>query len=262
MKAKPYVGITGPSSISEVELIVAGFQNSGYTMNSSHIPMLGYLVAYKTLVGKSMKNRRYPKIEELNSMLEKANGKALTMIHYYSLEKGLAEQVIKLFDGIYDSKLCRALQLNIALPEIRELEQIKCTFPEMQIVFCATHAVLEKKTAGQVVDDIFRYDNLIDYVLIDPSSGKNLEFCIQDSVSVYSELKNKMPQITVGFAGGFNSNNVTGRINEIVETIKNTDFCIDAEGGLRDKLSDAFGDDIINMEKVRQYLQSAHIVLK
>lgn len=263
LKPKPYVGITGPSNVGEVELIIDEFQNAGYTMDSAHVPMLGYLIAYRTLVGKPMKNKRYPKFEELKGMLEKANGKAFTMIHYYSNEKGLAEQVLKLFYELYDSKLCRALQLNIAWPKIEELEGIKkAYFPELQIVFSATNEVLQGKTARQVVDNIIKYDKLIDYVLIDPSSGKGLEFNVENSIAVYNELKNRMPQVTVGFAGGLTGDNVIKRVNGIIEATKITDFCIDAEGGLRDKLSDTFGDDVLNINKVRQYLQQTSTVLK
>ena len=47
----------------------------------------------------------------------------------------------------------------------------------------------------------------------------------------------------------------------IMNKIDSKDFCIDAEGGLRDKLSSDYGDDLINLEKVKGYIQSASRVL-
>lgn len=50
---------------------------------------------------------------------------------------------------------------------------------------------------------------------------------------------------------------ITGPAN-IRET---KEFCIDAEGGLRNKLTPAYGDDILSIRKVRGYLQSASQVI-
>ncbi len=71
-----------------------------------------------------------------------------------------------------------------------------------------------------------------------------------------------MPDVTVGFAGGFNGENVEGRLRELVLALFHEDFCIDAEGGLRDKLTGAYGDDLLNRGKVRSYLQEASRVIR
>ena len=51
-------------------------------------------------------------------------------------------------------------------------------------------------------------------------------------------------------------------LKEILQQIGESDFCIDAEGGLRDKITSAYGDDLLNIDKVRGYLQSDSSVLK
>ena len=62
---KPYIGVTGPSTLIEVEKVCNEFSNAGFTKDSSHIPMLGFLVSHKTLEGKEVENLRYTIFELL-----------------------------------------------------------------------------------------------------------------------------------------------------------------------------------------------------
>lgn len=263
MKAKPYVGITGPITKKEVASCINGFAEAGYSIESPHIPMRGYLASYKTLNKKPTSNRRYPSIADLPGLLKHADNKVLTMIHYNSREMStLADQVKQIFEEIYHDMLCRSIQLNIIWPDINQVKLIKQQFPELQIVFQASHNVIKDKTPKKIVQLINRYGNMLDYVLIDPSGGRGVEFKVEHSLSVYNEIREKLPKITVGFAGGLTGKNVDEQISKIISRTEHTDFCIDAEGGLRDKLSDKYGDDLLNLEKVRSYLQSASRVLK
>ena len=86
MKAKAYIGITGPVNVQETKDICKEFSKVGYSMNSPRIPMLGFLVSYKTLNGQATKNRRYPPINSLPDLLKATNGQVLTMVHYNSKE--------------------------------------------------------------------------------------------------------------------------------------------------------------------------------
>lgn len=79
---KAYVGITGPTTVKEVKDICNEFSQAGYHAKSvmgnsrgnstktSHIPMLGFLVSYKTLSGQPTQNRRYPPVCELSELLK------------------------------------------------------------------------------------------------------------------------------------------------------------------------------------------------
>src|SRR3989344_2655215 len=101
MNARPYVGVTGAVSRKEVREICTEFSKVGYSDKSQHIPMLGFLVSYKTL-NREAGNRRYPHMASLLSLLEVANEDVLTMIHYNSKEMPtLYEQVARIFDGMY-----------------------------------------------------------------------------------------------------------------------------------------------------------------
>jgi len=184
------------------------------------------------------------------------------MVHYNSPERdSLSEQVARIFSGIYQPGLCRAIQLNMAWLDIRQVAKIKETYPEMQIVFQASSRAMDGKTPPQIAQGIRVYGQSINYVFIDPFGGRGVPFDVDSSVAMYSELRNQCPDLTVGFAGGFTGENVAQRVQMIMQKVRGSDFCIDAEGGLRDKVTTAYGDDLLSIPKVREYLQSASSVL-
>lgn len=257
MKAKPYVGVTGPVTRDEVSGIMSEFSEAGYGMNSPHIPMLGFLASYKTLDGQGVRNRRYPAFDDIVPLIEHAAGKALTMVHYNSREPGLAEQVSRIFDGLYSSHLCRSVQLNIVWPDNGEVRKIREKFPEMLVVFQASQKVIEGGSPKEVAARISAYGEAVSYVLVDPSGGRGKPFNIEKAVELYEALNEKIPRVVLGFAGGLTGDNVEQRVRDLISRIGMAGFCIDAEGGLRDKVSGEYGDDILNLSKVRAYLRSA-----
>ena len=262
-KAKAYVGITGPVNIKETKYICKEFSEAGYSMDSPHIPMLGFLVSYKTLNGRTTQNRRCPPANSLPELLRSTNGRVLTMVHYYSKKmKTLSNQVAQIFDGVYENALCKAIQLNIVWPDIGQVAKIREQHPDMQVVFQASHKATDGKTPNQIAKNVQDYGDSISYVLIDPSGGRGMPFDLESSVAIYSELRDQCPDLAIGFAGGFTGENVAPRLKEIFKQIEEDKFCIDAEGGLRDKITSAYGNDLLNIEKVRGYLQSASLVLR
>ncbi len=264
MQPIPYVGVTGLVSVKEVCDTIEAFVDAGYAMDTPHVPMIGFLASLKTLSGKPTENKRYPKIELLPELVGAVRHGALPMIHYNSREQDtLAEQVGQIFqNGMYDSGLCRALQLNVAWPKKRQVGKIKEKFPEMQIVLQVSAGAMQDRTAKGVAECVDEYGRMIDYVLIDPSGGKGQEFDVGRSVKVYRALNDLDDrEFTIGFAGGLKAENVYERVGAVSDWLDTKNFCIDAEGGLRDKLSPEYGDDLLNQEKVRDYLQGAAKIL-
>ena len=260
MAAKPYVGVTGPVTEGEVEGIIQEFTAAGYTMQSQHLPMVGFLASHKTLNGPAG-NRRYPGVKNLPYLLTQADNRVFTTIHYNSREPGLAEQVSKVFDGVYLEGLCRAIQLNIVWPDVAEVRKIKDRFPSMSIIFQVSRTAMEGKSAKEIADGIEKYGDTLAYALIDPSGGENLEFDVDNSVAVFRELGKRLPSMSIGFAGSLNGDNVGKKVSELIEKTGTSEFSIDAESGLRDKVTDAHGDDLLNFSKVKAYLEAAHRVL-
>ncbi len=262
VRAKPYVGVTGVATNAEVEAVLHAFDRAEYSMNSSHLPMIGYLVSVKTLRNQEVANRRYPKMNQLESLVTSARGKALTMMHYNSRDHDtLADQIRSLFEGIYQEDLCRALQLNVVWPPLDEVKKIKETFPKMKIVLQVSRSMLGKTSADNAAKQVVCYSDYVTYVLIDPSMGSGLAFNTNEAVALYGNLHEAMPQTTIGFAGGFTGENVESRVEELKAKIGTSDFSIDAESGLRDKRSQAYGDDDLNLQKVQQYIAAVGRVL-
>jgi len=261
MKQKPYIGVTGVTTKEEVKSAVEAFAEAGFSMASSHIPSLGYLVSYKTLNAMPHDNRRYPLFIDLPILLNAAGNNVQTMIHYNSREMDtLADQVSKIFQGIYDQGLCKAMQLNIVWPDDNQVEKIRKRFPDMKIVLQLSDRAMYDKSIETICSKVTLYKGLADYVLIDPSGGRSKEFLMSNSLEIYYGLIEY--GFTIGFAGGFTGGNVKEKLKMLKEMIGTNEFSIDAEGGLRDKrISDKYGDDDFNIEKVKKYLKEASIIL-
>lgn len=255
MNEKPYIGITGFTSADDIRKTVGGFLANSISMDTRYIPMLGYLVSYKTLNHTPTDNLRYPLIDDIPDLLRAAEKKALAMIHYNSKELDtLADQIYEIFtlEDIYENDLCSALQLNILWPPVCEIEKIRDLFPGMKIVLQLSEKTIKGKTPKDICDHVADYSGMISYVLIDPSAGQGIEFDLRRSVSIHNMLKDKHPKLTIGFAGGFSDKNAKELIDALAFEV--SDFCIDVESGVRDKKSEKYGDDIFNVEKALAYI--------
>jgi phosphoribosylanthranilate isomerase len=261
MKARPYVGVTGLTTVEETKNVCNLFHRAGYGLDNPHLPMIGFLVSYKTLNQEETKNRRYPAIKSLDSLLKEAQGKVFTTIHYNTKETDtLAIQIKKIFEGIYEENLCRGLQLNIPWPKITEVEEIKDKYPEMKIIFQASKKMLIEYDPKDIARRISQYGKLLDYCLIDPSGGNGEPFDLDKSASIYFATNKRCPNLTIGFAGGLNGDFIKEKVNYLNSVIGHNNFSIDSEGGLRNKLSDQYGDDLLNLEKIKLYLENCPLV--
>ncbi len=265
MSAKRYIGITGAADIEEVKVIVQEFNKAGYDMNSFHIPMLGFLVTSRSLQYRSespdSKRKRYPPFNDLEDMLIWVEGKALAMIHYCpGTNLFLKDEIDQMLEGFYSTGLCRAIQLNIDCPNEDAVNHIKSTYSDLLIVFQLRKSMI-KKSAKDTVDALNNYyhgpfDEYFDYVLIDPSGGQGTPFDTRKSVKLYKELKDRYPDLIVGFAGGLAGQDCEQRLTKIVDMLGNKDFCIDSESGVRDSK-----DDTLDTSELEKHLQEVARVL-
>lgn len=263
MRTKPYIGVTGASSKEEVEEVCRRFSDASYAMSGDHIPMLGFLVSREPLGGQDISNRRYPAVDTLPELLQATRSSVMTTIHYRSRERDtLADQVGKLFTGIYEKGLCNAVQFNIIWPDVKQVKMVKDMFPEMKIVLQASDKAMADNSPREIMEKVRQYGDSLDYCLIDPSGGRGMEFDIERPFAIYLEIKREIPDLTIGFAGGFTGENTADRLRRIIKRISRQDFFIDAEGGLRDKVTEKQGNDLLNLDNVGAYLRAAASVLK
>ncbi len=265
MLKRPYVGITGAVTTGEVDFIVRAFNHAGYSLETEHIPMIGILVSSKTLANMSTTNRRYPNVSLLPEIFEHTQKNVFSMIHYNQSSNvtygSLSEEIIFLFQDLYDRNLCRGLQLNIAWPKKEEVFEIKKVYPQLSIVLQLSSTALKDKSAKDIVDCIKEYEIALDYVLIDPSGGKGKEFDFETSCEIYEEIISSQFPVRVGFAGGFSGKNVAEKCKILSERLGTTSFCIDVEGGIRNKITEIYGDDLLDINKVKEYVDCAKKVL-
>ena len=159
---------------------------------------------------------------------------------------------------MYAQGLCQSIQLNTAWPDGIQVRTIKARYPDLQIVLQLRREMMAGRLVKDVVKEIKeKYDQCLSYVLIDPSAGEGREFNVKESVTFYREIKEQMPDLVVGFAGGLAGKDCRGTLREIVgELAGKTDFCIDSESGFRNELTDT-----LELEKVKKHLQEVAQVL-
>ena len=269
MKPRPYVCVTGLVNNTEVEETEKVF-NRYFEETSSNFPAVGFLVSSKTLRGEEPKsshipNLRYPNIRTLRARMQRA-GRMKTMVHYSTKEpESLDVQVAQIFgylyregENIYESNLCRMLQLNVAWPNPKLLEKIISRFPRMQIIQQLSARAMNGLTPEDITKKLLDYEDLISYVLIDPSGGRGVSLEIEKSLEIYKTISKGMRNVTLGFAGGLNGENVHDVVTSIGRALGHNLFCIDAEGGLRDVGEDV---DDLNMRKTKKYISKSSVIL-
>lgn len=270
MATKNYVSVTAGVDYQEVSKISALFKAAGYTMESEHVPAIGFLVSQRTVHYPETKarNLRFPIFKEIPNLIHAANNEILTVMHYNpnndqpASPEALSEQVINALQSFYSQRLCHTVQLNgKSLHDIKQVRQIKEHFEDLDIILQVSAHAMKALTASDVARRISRYNDSINYVLIDPSRGRGIEFDVGHSSELFDAIKSLPTDYSVVFAGGLSGNNVERYLCQLVDRIGSTDFSIDAESRLRNKINGFFGQDILNLDKVREYIKNSAKVL-
>jgi hypothetical protein len=260
-KSKNYVGVSGIASVEEAHRVLPLIRASGLTLETGHVPMLGFQVSYKSLeFGFSEGNNRVPRFEMLPAILETIKGEVFPTIHYYTKNKDrllLEIHRVMGLDGIYSKGLVKGLQINGIWPKTEEMEEIKAVYPELKVVLQISPKVTEGMTTDQVAKKIAKRYADFDYLILDASRGKGIEFDVAETASIYRNFRNHGVEARIIFAGGLNGDNVKEKVTQLKEMLGSQDFSIDAEGGLRNKLGEGYGNDLLDLGKVESYLKGA-----
>ena len=253
-----YISVTAGKDTKEVNAVLSEFQKASYSLGQEHTPAIGIQISEKTVKGIKPRNLRFATFTEIPSLLKLINGNAMPVIHYNTKNlDNLFEQVSIAFESAYD--YCKLVQINTTFPDVSQLKRIKEKFSELRISLQVDYKGMD---LDKVPDKIVSYGDCLDYVLIDPSRGRGDMFNIDDSTSLYLRIKDKRPDYGIVFAGGFSGDNVEEVLSNIIDRIQTKDFSICAEGKLRDKVSyEYWGQDVLNIEKVRGYLLAVRKIL-
>ena len=249
---RPYIGVTGLISKSEIQSTLELFASCGITLQTSRIPMIGILVTEETLrVGTHRKKARYPPLKEIPELLKTAKGKCFATIHYHSKNPGFAEEIGDLlcYKEIYENGLCRGLQLNLADPSSREIQKIRKSFPQLAIILQLNPSLLS--TNVKWVSFITEHDyRMLEYFLVDHSRGTGRPIDLTFATAVYKILKSRGVHHGIGFAGGFSHINISNHIRYLRRELDTTNFSIDVESGIRTQ-------NKYDLGKAEQYIANA-----
>ncbi len=257
-KSRPYVGVSGVYSAEEARGVASLMRGSGFTMQTGHIPMMGFQVSWKSLdFGFSDGNNRVPRLDSLPQILEAISGEVFTTVHYYTKRTDRLVQEIEMvleYEGIYDSGLVGGVQINGAFPEPDSVEGLRNSYPSLKLALQVNPDTMKIETMAKT---LARYYKGLDYVLFDSSGGRGLELDVGRIAAAYRALKDGGSEAGVVFAGGLAGGNVAHKIKLLAEAMGEREFSIDAEGGLRDRVGEGYGNDMLNMDKVAAYLGGA-----
>ncbi len=261
---KPYIGIVGIKNIEEGLVTARIIDDILADGNILHQPQIGVQVTDRTLRGEITESRRNPKVVEIPDIFTSILGvrnDIFNVVHYTAKDSAfIHDSVCKIFQlgDMYEKNICRGLQLNgnfgKVTPEI--ISRIKASYPELKIILQIPGEALTAMSGAQVIGELVKFNGLADYTLIDPSGGRGQEMNVQSGIQLAEGI---MENTFVGaaLAGGLNFSNVGRVIRELREGLGTNNFSIDAEGGLRDKVGEGYGNDDFNPKKAEDYFRNA-----
>lgn len=247
METQPYVGITGITSLEQVEAIDRMLVALAWP--ASHRVMYGVLVSGWTLEGVAPTNlQQYPPSTRL-AKLASSHSRALNLIHYnngrrpYALDMQLASlrALAPAFDGV---------QLNFTWPNPIELHRAKQQGGVIVLQLGAA-ALRETKTSA-AARWLRSYGGVVDYVLLDLSggTGKVLQTTAAAETLAALEQANERYRLGIrfGVAGGLCAN----LIPELADLVRGfPGLSWDAQAALRD------ASDQLDLERVKAYLEAS-----
>lgn len=266
LREKPYIGVAGITRVREAEAIAETFVTEGLTGEaSSHKGMIGLLASQRTLSSNFQGRIKYPTLEQIRKLFETTKGRAFNTLHYHTYRSAtLAHQLEELLGqrGLHSDRLCQGIQLNIPWPPPAEVEKTRITFPDLKIILQLGPRVLTENDPEYIATNLAPYQELINYILIDPSGGRGRVFQVNTIAPTSNRIRKTHPDLPLVFAGGFDGRNVRTRLWLLYQTIGTINFGIDAEDGLRVQKRDKQSFVPLSIPRARKYVQNAALFFK
>lgn len=241
---KPYIGITGFMSLSDALHVL-----NAVPANANRLVMVGVLASLKTMRGIQNKwPNRYPTMDQIAGIFPN-HPSALNLIHYNTKEKEtLGDQLAAMTE--FGGANMHGFQLNIAWPSLDVLAEYKKAYPKKQIVLQIGGHAFEtvNHSPEQLATKVAEYDEVVEYVLLDPSGGYGKPFDPECARDYLLALKAKNIGIGLVVAGGLSPTTL-----DLVEPLVREfpDLSIDAEGRLRTQ------EDHLDLAVSSEYLRKA-----
>ncbi|MBI2048118.1 MAG: hypothetical protein HYT27_03175 [Parcubacteria group bacterium] len=248
---KPYIGITGFMSAREVLQVL---MTSTVLVNNERLVMVGVLASHKTL--QKFQNKYpnlYPPVEAIADIFSN-HPHALNLIHYNTKEpETLLDQMVAL--ALFGGENMHGIQLNVKWPPHSALSEFKKRYPRMKIVLQVGNGAMlaVDNSPEKLAEKIGEYDDVAEYMLLDPSGGFGLPFDPERACEYLSALSEKKLNMTLGVAGGL-SHRTLHLFDPVLQAYPHVS--IDAQGKLRTE------NDDLDIDAACTYLSNAILMVQ
>lgn len=239
-----YIGITGFMSLGDALHVL-----NAVPVNAGRLVMIGVLASLKTMRGIQNKwPNRYPTMDKISGIFPD-HPSALNLIHYNTKEKEtLGDQLVAMTE--FGGANMHGFQLNIAWPSLDVLAEYRKAYPEKQVVLqIGGHAFeMVNHSPEQLAARVAEYDEVVEYVLLDPSGGYGKPFDPERARNYLTALQASDIDVGLGVAGGLSPTTL-----DLVEPLAREfpRLSIDAEGRLRTP------EDHLALNLAGEYLRKA-----
>ncbi|MFZ5559861.1 MAG: hypothetical protein ACOZAL_03665 [Patescibacteria group bacterium] len=246
---RPYIGITGFTSSTEVKSALNVFPSSPVRQL-----MVGVLASWKSLRGIPLKPRwqkQFPDPQTITELF--LNDPRIVNLVHFSTEEGQESSVLADMFKIHElaGPNFHGFQLNIAWPEIRLMDDYRMAVGyDYRIVLQIGQKAVEAVggTPHGVVDMLYHYAGVINDVLFDPSGGFGKPFDRERARQFLSAIAEQGWDVGLGVAGGLGPDSL-----DLVKPLlaEFPSLSIDAQGRLRNV------ENELDPNAVRDYLARA-----
>jgi len=227
----PYIGIVDFSDFEQVQNMLKVF-NSHLPQGSNRKLHVGLMMSYKTLNGLPTKWLNiFPPKEEIAGIF--TSDETYNCLHYADYDndpelwKSLARAISYGGAGIH------ALQLDMIWPDPAQVANgVHTSRKQIEVILqIGKNALAEVNDNPQaVVERLKEYGGIIHRVLLDKSMGRGIGMDAQALLPFARAIKELLPSIGLGAAGGLGPKTVS-KILPLIEEMPNISF--DAQGQLR-----------------------------
>jgi len=245
MQHSSYIGVTDFENRHDVNTVSALIPPS-----STHKLHVGAMMSYKSLHGIPSRvgwENIWLNAEGLRALFANDN-RVLNTLHWADYDN-----LTQVGDLIQAASLCgeylHAMQLDMVWPEIELIEQLKTARPELKIILQVSHKAMEQIPSTQTLQSMLaRYEQSVDYILLDWGMGRGEAFEPQQALSVVEAALEVFEEPRIAVAGGLGPQTYTN-LREILT--KYPLISCDAQGRLRTSGS---ATEKLEMERVKGYV--------
>ena len=249
MRHKSYIGLCDIPDADFARAILAAFDACGGSATGRRV-MLGVMTSHKRLHGLPTKwSVIYPPPEEIASIFVR-HPLAMNTVHYADYD-GIDEEDSIEMATRFGGPLMDAIQLDMVWPDPAVLHRYRLRWPQVEVVLqVGTRALAEVGNDPRLfADEMRRYGNSLDYVLLDKSGGNGRGLVAEELLPFVLATQRELSELGIAVAGGLGPDTL-----DLIDPILavRPSVSVDAQGRLR-----ASGNSLEPMEwdRARRFVE-------